>query len=168
MGLGGISGDSMVPMLRPGFLKLSSGSWDKRGWCPPLAWRKLSGTMGSPPGGRVWDRYPLVTRALPSWPAPILGLEDVWVWVSFPNESIKPLQEPCTIFCRIWDFKNEKYINPCEWMDVYKRLIVLIESPVWSFRKVLVQSLDKFWKSKITWMGKLLGNETLISVNNFM
>ena len=41
----------MVPMLRPDLLKLSSGSWDKRGWFPTLAWRKLSGTMGSPPGG---------------------------------------------------------------------------------------------------------------------
>ena len=47
---GGGSGDSMVPLLRPGLLKLSSGSWDKRGWFPPLAWRKLSGTMGSHPG----------------------------------------------------------------------------------------------------------------------
>ena len=50
-GLGGISDDCMVPILRPGLLKLSSGSWDKRGWFPPLASRKLSGTMGSPPGG---------------------------------------------------------------------------------------------------------------------
>ena len=88
----------MVPILRPGLLKLSSGSWDKRGWFPPLAWRKLSGTMGSPPGGRVWDRYPLVTRALPSWPAPILGLEDVWVWVSLYTENVKPLRTLCNFF----------------------------------------------------------------------
>ena len=61
----GISDDSMVPMLRPGMLRLSSGGWDKRGCFPLFAWRKLSGTMGSPPGGRVWDRYPLDRYRVP-------------------------------------------------------------------------------------------------------
>ena len=49
----------MVPMLRPGLLRLLSGGWDKRGCFPLFAWRKLTGTMGSPPGGMVWHRCPL-------------------------------------------------------------------------------------------------------------
>ena len=51
-------------------------------------------------GCRVWDRYSVVTRALPSLPTPILGLEDVWVWVPLPTENVKSQQEPSAFFCR--------------------------------------------------------------------
>ena len=38
---GGISGNSMVSMLRPDLLRLSSGGWDKRGCIPPLPGESL-------------------------------------------------------------------------------------------------------------------------------
>ena len=42
LGGGGISGDSMVPMLRPGLLNLSSEGWDKIQCFPQLPGESLS------------------------------------------------------------------------------------------------------------------------------
>ena len=78
--LGGISGGSMVPMLHTAVLPLTKGELRVNPplWQPGLVepWAPLQGGGC----GWVWDRHPLVTRAPPSWAAPILGLEDVFEW----------------------------------------------------------------------------------------
>ena len=51
LGGGGISGDSMVPMLRPGLLRLSYEGWDKRGRIPPLCLEKVWWNHGLPSRG---------------------------------------------------------------------------------------------------------------------
>ena len=93
LGLGGISGYSMVPMLHTAVLPLGV-NW---GWTPLLA-AKLSGTMGSPSRGWGWDRHPLVTRAPPSWPVPILGLEDVFEWDPSDCKDVKLCRNPVHFF----------------------------------------------------------------------
>ena len=85
-----------------------------------FAWRNLSGIMGPFPGCRVWDRYSLVTRALPSWPTPILGLEDVWVWVSLSTESVKSQQKPCAFFPGLKNFKVHRWMETKGWLLIKK------------------------------------------------
>ena len=93
LGLGGISSDSMVPMLHTAVLPLGVIEGE-----PPSLAAKLSGTMGSPPRGWVWDRHPLVTRAPPSWPVPILGLEDVFEWDPSDCKNVKLCGNPVHFF----------------------------------------------------------------------
>ena len=115
LGLGGFQ-------VTPWFLYLGQACWSshlgagiKEGGSTLLPGESLVEPWAPLQGGRVWDRYPLVTRATPSWPAPILGLEDVWVWVSLHTENVKPLRTLCNFF---QDLGLEIFkVDGCFWMD---------------------------------------------------
>ena len=69
----------------------------------------------------MWDRHPLFTGAPPSWPAPILGLEDVLVRAS-PVERVKE-QFPALLEYFNKLPKVDKKIKP---NDKYKRIMSIL------------------------------------------